>query len=94
MEAPERVRLHPFCPPWWTNWNRVPSTGLTDGQRLVLRLHHAFPLDRGCIAALFLNYIELQPGEATFLAAKRAACVLFMECSLTHTLLAFASTPR
>ncbi|MEL5959123.1 mannose-6-phosphate isomerase, class I [Streptomyces sp. CLV115] len=33
------------------------------------RIAHHFPGDRGVIAAMLLNYVELQPGEALFLGA-------------------------
>jgi mannose-6-phosphate isomerase len=37
--------------------------------RLCLELARRFPGDRGCIAAYFLNSVELAPGQAVFLGA-------------------------
>ena len=36
---------------------------------LLTSLHSFFPYDRGCLCIYFLNYIEMQPGEAIFLEA-------------------------
>lgn len=39
-----------------------------------------YPDDVGCLCALFLNYIQLEPGQAVFLKANEPHCYLFGDC--------------
>jgi mannose-6-phosphate isomerase len=36
-------------------------------EELMLRLHAQFPGDRGCMCALLLNVLKLQPGQALYM---------------------------
>ncbi|OGV78539.1 MAG: mannose-6-phosphate isomerase, class I [Lentisphaerae bacterium RIFOXYB12_FULL_65_16] len=51
--------------------------------QLCLHLVHRFPGDRGCIAAYFLNLLNIAPGEAVFLGAGEPhayLCGTIVEC--------------
>lgn len=39
-----------------------------------------YPQDVGCLCALFLNYIQLKPGQAVFLKANEPHCYLSGDC--------------
>jgi len=56
------------------------ASSLTHEQRLFLRLHHHFPDDVGCFAALFLNYLRLEPGEALFIPPNEPHVYLSGDC--------------
>jgi mannose-6-phosphate isomerase len=43
------------------------SRPLSDKERLVLRLNEQYPGDVGVLAAWFLNYVRLRPGQAIYL---------------------------
>lgn len=49
------------------------ASGTSDVQvqfaRMFVRLHEKYPRDVGLLAALLLNYVQLQPGQALFLEA-------------------------
>ena len=47
---------------------------------LIVRLGEQFPGDRGAMAPLFLNVIQLQPGEAFFMAANEPHAYISGEC--------------
>lgn len=49
-------------------------------EKLVLRLHAAFPNDIGCFCPFLLNYLELNPGEAIFLASNEPHAYLSGDC--------------
>lgn len=53
---------------------------LTDKEQLVLRLEKQYPADIGVIAAFFLNYVKLNPGEALVLGANEPHAYLSGEC--------------
>ncbi|XP_018568239.1 mannose-6-phosphate isomerase [Anoplophora glabripennis] len=54
---------------------------------LVVRLHEQFPYDNGILMVYFLNYMQLRPGEAIYLAANdphayiSGDCIENMACS-------------
>lgn len=48
---------------------RQSSVALSAEEELVLRLNSQFPLDIGIFYVFLLNYLNLRPGEALFLAA-------------------------
>ncbi len=47
---------------------------------LILRLHSDFPGDRGVLAPLILNYIELLPGQAFFMGPNEPHAYLSGDC--------------
>ncbi|KAF6168364.1 hypothetical protein GIB67_018204 [Kingdonia uniflora] len=53
---------------------------LTDKERLVIRLDKQYPSDVGVISAFFLNYVNLNPGEALYLGANEPHAYIFGEC--------------
>ncbi|WP_165243055.1 mannose-6-phosphate isomerase, class I [Corynebacterium lizhenjunii] len=48
---------------------RVPSGWMSQVMDTVLEIHQQYPGDIGVLGALLLNHVQLQPGEAVFLAA-------------------------
>lgn len=59
---------------------------LTRKERLVLRLNEQYPGDVGVLAAWFLNYVQLQPGQAICLAANEPHAYVsgnIVECMAT-----------
>lgn len=59
---------------------------LSDKERLVLRLNAQYPGDVGVLAAWFLNYVRLQPGQAICLAANEPHAYVsgdIVECMAT-----------
>lgn len=48
--------------------------------KLLLRIHKDFPGDVGCFGIYFLNYLQLNPGQATFLGANEAHAYLYGDC--------------
>jgi len=60
---------------------RISQKDSTDDiEKLILRLNKQYPLDVGCFAPLFLNYLVLQPGEAMFLTANEPHAYLDGDC--------------
>ena len=59
--------------------NRIDSSKDTL-DALLKRLNAQFPLDVGCFCALLLNYIELQSGDAIFLAANEPHAYISGDC--------------
>ncbi|KAF7811263.1 mannose-6-phosphate isomerase 1 [Senna tora] len=53
---------------------------LTDKEQLVVRLEKQYPGDIGVIAAFFLNYVKLNPGEALYLGANEPHAYIYGEC--------------
>lgn len=53
---------------------------LTDKEQLVMRLEKQYPGDIGIIAAFFLNYVKLNPGEALYLGANEPHAYICGEC--------------
>lgn len=53
---------------------------LTAKELLVLRLEKQYPDDVGVIAAFFLNYVKLNPGEALYLGANEPHAYISGEC--------------
>lgn len=49
-------------------------------EKLVLRLEKQYPADIGILAALFLNYLRLRPGEALYLGADEPHAYLEGDC--------------
>lgn len=47
---------------------------------LFLRIHSEFPGDVGCFCIYFLNYLELQQGEAMFLGPNEPHAYLYGDC--------------
>ncbi|KAM4572783.1 mannose-6-phosphate isomerase [Odontesthes bonariensis] len=47
---------------------------------LLLRLHSQYPGDIGCFSIYFLNYIDLEPGQAMFLGANEPHAYLYGDC--------------
>ncbi len=47
----------------------VPGTAHADAYGAYAKAAHSFPGDRGIIAAMLLNHVRLQPGEALYLGA-------------------------
>ncbi|PXF48760.1 Mannose-6-phosphate isomerase 1 [Gracilariopsis chorda] len=52
----------------------------TDADRLFLRLVQYYPGDVGCFAAYLLNYVQIQPGQAFFMAANEPHAYLAGQC--------------
>jgi mannose-6-phosphate isomerase len=48
--------------------------------KLFLRLHSTYPGDVGCFAIYFLNYIDLEPGQALFLGPNEPHAYLYGDC--------------
>ncbi|BBA97688.1 putative mannose-6-phosphate isomerase [Actinacidiphila reveromycinica] len=48
---------------------RTPGTPRADSYAAYAKAAHSFPGDRGIIAAMLLNHVRLQPGEALYLGA-------------------------
>ena len=59
---------------------RRPSASQRALHALIGRLGAQFPGDRGAMAPLFLNVIQLQPGEAFFMAANEPHAYISGEC--------------
>ncbi|KAI0558743.1 Mannose-6-phosphate isomerase [Gracilaria domingensis] len=59
----------------------------TDADKLFLQLVSYYPGDVGCFAAYLLNYVQIEPGQAFFMAANEphayllGQCVEIMACS-------------
>lgn len=53
---------------------------LTAKEKLILRLEKQYPADIGILAALFLNYLRLRPGEALYLGADEPHAYLEGDC--------------
>ncbi|KAG9450192.1 hypothetical protein H6P81_010157 [Aristolochia fimbriata] len=53
---------------------------LTDKEKLVLRLEKQYPADVGVLAAFFLNYVHLKPGEALYLDANEPHAYIYGNC--------------
>ncbi|CAI0472422.1 unnamed protein product [Linum tenue] len=53
---------------------------LTEKENLVLQLEKQYPGDVGVIAALFLNYVKLKPGQALYIGANEPHAYVAGEC--------------
>ncbi|KAL8137474.1 hypothetical protein V2J09_003475 [Rumex salicifolius] len=53
---------------------------LTPKEQLVLRLEEEYPNDVGVIAAFFMNYVKLKPGEALYLGANELHAYVSGDC--------------
>ncbi|XP_068642784.1 mannose-6-phosphate isomerase 1-like [Aristolochia californica] len=53
---------------------------LTDKEKLALRLEKQYPADVGVLAAFFLNYVHLEPGEALYLDANEPHAYIYGNC--------------
>eukprot|EP00262_Sarcandra_glabra_P006144 TRINITY_DN18259_c0_g1_i1.p1 TRINITY_DN18259_c0_g1~~TRINITY_DN18259_c0_g1_i1.p1 ORF type:complete len:431 (+),score=67.64 TRINITY_DN18259_c0_g1_i1:135-1427(+) len=53
---------------------------LTEKEQLILRLEKQYPADIGVLAAFFLNYVKLNPGEALYLGANEPHAYIYGEC--------------
>jgi len=61
--------------------SRLESTSQrTELDNLVIRVHREYPGDIGVFCLYFLNYLQLQPGEAMFLGANLPHCYLSGNC--------------
>lgn len=62
--------------------NRLTSANrsMTELEDLCLRLNSQYPDEVGCFCVFILNYIEMEPGEAIFLAANEPHAYLSGEC--------------
>eukprot|EP01055_Gregarina_sp_Pseudo9_P005590 Gregarina_sp_Pseudo_9__5589@NODE_757_length_2262_cov_50_097616_g713_i0_p1_GENE_NODE_757_length_2262_cov_50_097616_g713_i0NODE_757_length_2262_cov_50_097616_g713_i0_p1_ORF_typecomplete_len678_score218_04PMI_typeI/PF01238_21/2_6e81BRK/PF07533_16/0_064Cupin_2/PF07883_11/20Cupin_2/PF07883_11/22AraC_binding/PF02311_19/0_39Borrelia_P83/PF05262_11/5_6_NODE_757_length_2262_cov_50_097616_g713_i01032136 len=71
----------------WFGQDQATTNMTVKAHHLFKRLHEAFPYDRGCFAAFFLNYVKLKPGECIFLAPNtihayiKGNCLECMRCS-------------
>eukprot|EP01054_Gregarina_sp_Poly1_P010872 Gregarina_sp_Poly_1__10871@NODE_846_length_5999_cov_216_429872_g611_i0_p1_GENE_NODE_846_length_5999_cov_216_429872_g611_i0NODE_846_length_5999_cov_216_429872_g611_i0_p1_ORF_typecomplete_len610_score91_02PMI_typeI/PF01238_21/2_9e76Cupin_2/PF07883_11/22Cupin_2/PF07883_11/6_3Cupin_3/PF05899_12/1_2e04Cupin_3/PF05899_12/0_48AraC_binding/PF02311_19/0_49_NODE_846_length_5999_cov_216_429872_g611_i041695950 len=71
----------------WFGQDQATTNMTVKAHHLFKRLHLAFPYDRGCFAAFFLNYVKLRPGECIFLAPNtihayiKGNCLECMKCS-------------
>ncbi|GAA0184242.1 isomerase [Lithospermum erythrorhizon] len=54
--------------------------GLTEKEKLALRLETQYPADVGVMAAFLLNHIKLKPGEALYLGANEPHAYIYGEC--------------
>lgn len=52
----------------------------TDADKLFLRLVQQYPGDVGCFAAYLLNYVQIEPGQAFFMAANEPHAYLLGQC--------------
>lgn len=52
----------------------------TPKELLIMRLAEQYPMDVGILSALFLNYIQLEPGQALYLDANEPHAYLSGEC--------------
>lgn len=53
---------------------------LSAKEQLVLRLEVQYPADVGILAAFFLNYVKLKPGEALYLGPNEPHAYISGEC--------------
>lgn len=60
--------------------NESKIRALTDKEQLVLSLERQYQYDVGVLAALFLNYVKLSPGEALYIGANEPHAYLSGEC--------------
>ncbi|KAG9135642.1 hypothetical protein Leryth_002382 [Lithospermum erythrorhizon] len=62
------------------------AIGLTEKEKLALRLETQYPADVGVMGAFLLNYIKLKPGEALYLGANEPHAYIYgesIECMAT-----------
>lgn len=62
--------------------DRIKTSGFEEDvtRRAFARLYKYYPGDVGCFCLFFLNYLELQPGEALFLGANEPHCYISGDC--------------
>ncbi|KAL8161122.1 hypothetical protein V2J09_012611 [Rumex salicifolius] len=60
--------------------NLISKDELTPKEQLVLRLEEEYPEDVGVIAAYFMNYVKLKPGQALYLGANELHAYLSGDC--------------
>lgn len=53
---------------------------LSAKEQLILRLEGQYPADVGILAAFFLNYVELKPGEALYVGPNEPHAYISGEC--------------
>lgn len=53
---------------------------LSAKEQLILRLESQYPADVGILAAFFLNYVELKPGEALYVGPNEPHAYISGEC--------------
>lgn len=53
---------------------------LTEKEQLALRLEEQYPADVGVLSSFFLNYVNLEPGEALYLDANEPHAYISGEC--------------
>ena len=58
----------------------IQARSLTNKEQLVLSLEKQYPGDVGVLAAFFLNFVKLNPGEALYVSANEPHAYLPGEC--------------
>ena len=58
----------------------IQARSLTQKEQLVLSLEKQYPGDVGVLAAFFLNFVKLNPGEALYVSANEPHAYLSGEC--------------
>ena len=58
----------------------IQARSLTQKEQLVLSLEKQYPGDVGVLAAFFLNFVKLNPGEALYVSANEPHAYLPGEC--------------